>query len=138
VNTFSVARDNDDTLLLVLRCRRVAVRVRREVNEPQMKRENDEDEPLAHDKMDGIPGVASARDPPLVTVDNDFVPLLTDGGLDVGRAAKKGAKLSFAREEAAVDAQRSCKEERGRLTRKKRHPFQSSRSSSESCLRGGA
>lgn len=62
LDSLGVGRNDDDRLLLVLAGREVT---------------------LAHDEMHGVARVSSARDPPLVTVDDNLVAFLADGGLDV-------------------------------------------------------
>ena len=39
---------------------------------------------LAEDEMQGASWVTSTADPPFVTVDDNFITLLTNGGTDVG------------------------------------------------------
>lgn len=51
-----------------------------------MKRKEEQDERFSHDEMDNVPRVSGARDPPLVSVDDNLVTLDADRRLDVGSA----------------------------------------------------
>jgi hypothetical protein len=49
---------------------------------------------LAHDEMDGVAGVSSSRDPPLVAIDDNLVSLDANRRLDVGRAGSRSTVVS--------------------------------------------
>ncbi len=87
-DTGCVGGDEDDTLLLV----RIAVVGIR----------------LAHNNVNGATRITGARDPPLVTVDDNLVALLSDGSSDVGSIGRGDESLRHGESRSDLTVEQRC------------------------------